>query len=155
MLISSLNQISQAANPIRITVKVSELFNSHYPPSDDCSVNDYTKIEDKGNSAGYGQPKDNFVTDVKKGGALIWKIEYEDNTERKDYDLELVCIAEKKTSPCEFFDFDPLLPDHKSVLATPKHGNLGDINNYNIIFIIEDKFRNSKTFVIDPKLRMT
>jgi hypothetical protein len=154
MSISSLNQVSQSANIITITVKVSDLFNAHYPPSDDCAVTDYTKIEDKDNIAGYGQPKNNFVTDVKIDGPIKWKIKFENNTERKDYNLELVCIAEKRESQCDFFDFDPLLPDDKSVLATPKKGKPDDLNKYNIIFIIEDNFRISRTFVIDPQLRM-
>ncbi len=155
MLNTNQNQLDQAGNIIRLTVKVSELFMADYPPKNETAINDYTKLENQWNISDYGDPKSNFSTDVKKGGALLWKIEFEDNSERKDYRLELVCILEKKSSHYEFFDFDPLLPVRNLIIATPNHGNPGDIYDYNIIFNITDDYRNSQTYMIDPQLRMT
>ncbi|MEN2283109.1 hypothetical protein AAGF08_13280 [Algoriphagus sp. SE2] len=155
MLSSTPNQLLKAGNVIRITVRVADLFKASYPPADECAVIDNTKLEDQGGDSDYGQPKNSFTTDVKMGGAIVWQIEYEDNTERRDYTMELICVSEKKTSPCEFFEFDPLLPTRNLILATPTKGSPNDIYKYNIIFNITDNYRNSKTYVIDPKLRMT
>jgi len=155
MSTSGQNQLTQAGNVITLTVKVSELFNADYPPSNDCAVNDYTKLSQNGNSSGYGQPKNDFVTNVKLNGAIFWNIRFEDNTERRDFSLGLICISEKKASPCNFFDFDPLLPVRNFILATPRHGYPDNIYSYNIIFNITDNYKNSQTYVIDPQLRMT
>lgn len=149
------NQLSQASNIITITVQVAELFTSPYPPKNNNAINDYTKMTSGGNTLGYGEPKDSFITDVIKNGALLWNIKFEDNTQRRDYSLDLVCIAEKKSSDYDFFDFDPLLPLGNIILATPTKGNIDNIYKYNIIFSITDIYGDLQTYVIDPQLRMT
>lgn len=148
------NQLNQVGNLIKITVKVSELFNSQYPPYGSNEVNNYTKLEN-GTVSDYGVPKNNYTTDVIKNGAILWRIDYENNIERRDYRLELVCISKKNTNSIEFFDFDPLLPVRNLIIAIPKHGIPNDIYEYNIIFTITDNYNNSQTYVIDPQLRMT
>ena len=148
------NQITQVGNHIKLTVKVGDLFNSHYPPSSNVEINNYTKLEN-GTVSDYGANKENFCTDVKRNGTIIWRIAFEDPKERKDYNLELECIVEKKSSSCDFFDYGPLLPVGNLIIATPKHGNLYDLYDYFIIFSITDNFKNSQTYAIDPQLRMT
>jgi hypothetical protein len=148
------NQLTQVGNHIKLTVKVADLFNSQYPPSGNGEINTYTKLEN-GTISDYGQPKDTFSSDVKKNGAIIWIIDFEDRKERKDYNLELECIVEKKSSSGDFFDFGPLLPVANLIIATPKHGNPNDLYDYFIIFSITDNFKNSQTYAIDPQLRMT
>ncbi|MBN3519108.1 hypothetical protein JYB62_03755 [Algoriphagus lutimaris] len=150
-----LNQLTQASNIITITVQVAELFTSPYPPENNDAINNYTKLSSGGNTLEYGEPKDSYITDIVKNGALLWKIKFEDNTQQRNYSLDLVCIAEKKSSAYEFFDFDPLLPLGNIILATPTKGNINDIYQYNIIFTITDSFRNLQSYVIDPQLRMT
>lgn len=149
------NQLTQASNTITITVQVAELFASPYPPENNNNVNNYTKLSSGGYTLGYGDPKDAFITDVQHNGALLWNIQFEDNTQRRDYRLNLICIAEKPSSAYEFFSFDPLLPLGNIILATPTQGNTDEIYKYNIIFSITDNFRNLQTYVIDPQLRMT
>lgn len=154
MLDFKIDQLSQAGNVIKITVKVADLFNSEYPPIGNTEIDNYTKLEN-GSISDYGDPKNTFSSDVTRNSAILWKIEFENKNEKKDYNLELVCIAEKKTSPYRFFDFDPLLPVRNLIIAIPKHGNPDNIYEYNIIFSITDNYRNSQTYAIDPQLRMT
>jgi len=154
MTVSIQNQLTQVGNHIKLTVKVADLFNSQYPPSGKVEINNYTKLEN-GTVSDYGQNKETFCTNVKMNGAIIWRIDFEDRKERKDYNLELVCIIEKKSSSYDFFDYGPILPVANLIIATPKRGNPNDLYDYYIIFSITDNFNNSQTYAIDPQLRMT
>lgn len=149
------NQISQVGNHIKITVKVDELFNAPYPPINDDAIVAYTQLRSGANVADYGAAKDTFSVNVQVNGVIHWDLDFDDNTQRRDYMLELICIAEKKTSSTAFFDFDPLLPTRNMIIATPKNGEYDNIYKYNIIFSITDDFGNLQTYVIDPQLRMT
>lgn len=146
-------QLSQIGKPIKITVKVAELFNAAYPPADDEAIINFTMLEG-GNGGGFGEPKSNFITDIKRNDVILWNIEFEDSKENRDYRLKLICIVQKRGNTADFFDFHPLLPLKRTIIANARHGKPDDLYHYDIIFTISDKFGNSKTYVIDPQLRM-
>lgn len=151
---SILTQLSQIGKPITITVKVAELFKSDYPPPNDDAIRNYTRLEN-GNGGDFGEPKPPFTTNIHKNDIVLWKIRFEDNTQRRDYRLDLVCITQKSENNVDFFDFHPLLPTNNLILATVTHGEPEDVYHYNIIFSISDNFGISRTYVIDPQLKMT
>lgn len=155
-----LNNVLPLAVGIVLTVKAAVLFRlasgGNSPTIQE--IDDNTKITVGNTSRDYGQRKDDFITNVKRGTRVTWSSGLDQpNGNDKDYKIILKQITQKKISGnTEFFANMPLNANNNEIEGTVQ-ATIADhkVDDYNITFHIQNpRGELSTLIVLDPKLRL-